>query len=108
MQKCEQNADRFLFIPGKHQSQRQIIHAAAKCFGQGNCYLDCTVRIVALPHIHDTRKTADRSQIKIVKTIFSTGKGKHSRVRRSLFHKFRIITPATARTVTSADKENVF
>ena len=31
----EQDADRLLFIPGKHECQRQFVDAAAKDFGEG-------------------------------------------------------------------------
>ena len=53
--------------------------------------LDGAVSIVTLSHIHDSWKTADGSKIQIVKTVFSTGKGKNDGISRCLLYKIRIV-----------------
>ena len=79
----------------------------AKRIRQCDCNLDCTVGIVALPHIHQTGQSADRSQLQIVEPILAARQSQYNCIRRRLFHEFRVIIPSGLCAVTAAHQEKV-
>ena len=103
----EQDADRLLFIPGKHECQRQFVDAAAKDFGEGLRNVDRTVGIVALPHVENARDAVDFSEVEVVEAVFAAGKGQDDGIHRCLFDKFRVVISAGMCAVAAADEENV-
>ena len=108
VEKSQQNGSRFLFIPGKYQSEGQIVDTASEYFCQCHCYADRTVGIVALSHIQKTGQTADGSQIQVVEAVFAAAQSENDCVFRCLFYKFCKIRTGTAFAVTAAYQENVF
>lgn len=55
----------------KDKRQRQFINAAFKNIRQSYSHFNCAVSIIALSHIHNSRKSAYCSQVQIVKTVFT-------------------------------------
>ena len=108
MKQCQQDTHCFLLIPGEHHGKRQIVDTAVKCFCQCHRNLDGAVSIVALSHIHYSRKTANRTQIQIIEPVFAAGKGQNNAVCRCLLYKFGIIIASRLGTVTSADQKEMF
>ena len=51
--------------------------------------------------------TADLAKIKIIESVFSTGKRQDDRILRCLFYKFCIIVSSGSRTITSAHEEEM-
>ena len=107
IQQGQQDAHRLLLIPGKHHGQRQIIHAAAECIGKRNGNLNRTVSIIALPNIHQTGQTANGAKIKVIETVFATGKRQHNRIRRGLFYELRIVIASGTRPIAACNKEEM-
>ncbi len=103
----EQDADRLLFVPGKHEGQGQLVDAATKDFGEGLRDVDRTVGIVALPHIENARDAVDFSEVEVIKAEFTAGEGQDNGIHRSLFDKFRVVISAGMCTVAAADEKNV-
>src|SRR5699024_9992806 len=91
VQKRQQDADCFLFIPGQYHGKRQVVDSAAESVGKSHGHLDGAVGVVALSHVHDTGKSADGSRIQIVEAVFSAGQGEDDAVVRRLFYEFCIV-----------------
>ena len=74
-QQSEQDADRFLLIPGKHHGQRKIIYAALKriCQGEGN--LNGRIGVVALADVQQAGQPGYCAKIQLVEAIFAAGQG---------------------------------
>ena len=73
MEQGQENADCFLFVPGEDHAQWEFVYAAVEGFGKCNSYFDGAVGIVALAHVHDSRESADGSEVEVVKSVFSAG-----------------------------------
>ena len=107
MQKGEQNTYRLLFIPGQYKGQWQFIHGTAEGFCQTHRHTDGAVRIVALPHVHQSWQSSDFSQRQIVKTKFTAGKCQHNGVFRRLFYKLCVIISAGLCPVAARHQKEV-
>ena len=77
VQQREQNGHGLLFVPGKHERKRQIVHAAVEGSGQREGHLNGSIGIVALSHIQKTGNAADVAEIEIVEAELAAGQGKH-------------------------------
>jgi hypothetical protein len=53
-----------------------------KCLVERQGDLDCAVCVVTLSHIHETRKSADHSEIKVVKTVLTASERQNNAVGR--------------------------
>ena len=73
MEQGKEDTYRLLLVPGEYHGKRQFIYAAVKCLGQSHSYLYCTVGVVTLSHIHDSWKSTDFADIKVIKSVFSAG-----------------------------------
>ena len=79
-----------------------IVDAAVKCFRKSDGHFDRTVCVVALSHVHQTGKSADRSEVQIIKAVFPAGEGQHDAVRRGLLDKIGVIAASGLCAVASA------
>lgn len=52
LKECQQDAHSLLLIPGKHVRKRKLIHTTFKCICKSYSYLDRTICIITLSHIH--------------------------------------------------------
>ena len=88
----------------------QIVDTAVKCASAiATRNLDGAVSVVALSHIHYSRKTANRTQIQIIEPVFAAGReSEQCCLLRCLLYKFGIIIASRLGTVTSADQEEMF
>lgn len=107
VQKRKQNADRLLFIPRKHQCQRQIIHTAVKCLGESQRNLNGAVGIVALPAVENSRNPLNLTQVEVVDPVFSAGKRQNDGIRWRKLCKIRVVASAGRSAVATTDQEKV-
>ena len=107
MKQSEEDADGLLFVPGKHQCERQIVDTAVKCVRKSGSDFDRAVRVVALSHVHDPRESSDSTKIEVVKPVLSAGEGEDCSICRGLFYKFGIVAASSAGAVASAHEEDM-
>ena len=66
----QQDADGFLLVPGEHQREREIVHAAIEDLGEGDGDLDGGVGVVALAHVEQARDPADVAEVRTLLTTY--------------------------------------
>ena len=106
-QQGQQDADRFLLIPGEDQGQRQVVDGAVESASQGDGDLDRRVGVVALAHVHDARERTDLAEVQVVETELAAGQGQDEGVLRGLLDEIGVVVAAGLGAVAAADEEDV-
>ena len=103
----QQDDNRFLFKPGEHQRQRQIVDAAAQFFRQRDGQNDGRVGIVTLTRIDQTWQTFDVAEVQLVETVFTARQRQDQAIFRYAGGEIREVVTLTARAVTAANQEDM-
>jgi hypothetical protein len=80
MEQSQQDADRFLLIPGDDQGEGELIYPHFECGGKGIGDLDSRIGVIALSGIQQARDAADIAELLVKKAVFATGEGQNDAV----------------------------
>lgn len=72
-QQRQQDDDRFLFEPGEHQRQWQIVDATAQFLRQRDRQNNRRVSVITLPGVDRARQPFDIAKVQFVEAVFTTG-----------------------------------
>ena len=109
MQQREQDGDRLLLVPGEHERERQVVHAAAEGLGKCRRHHERAVGVVALTHVEQARKArvAQLAEVEVVEAELAAGQREHDRVGGRVAHELRVVVAAGLGTVATAHEEDV-
>ena len=107
MQKRQQDADGLLLVPRQHHRQRQVVHAALECVGEGNGNLDGTVGVIALAHVHQARQAANCAQVEVVEAVLAARERQHDRVVGRGLDEVGVVVAARTCAIATGDQEEM-
>ena len=107
MQQGQQNAHGLLLEPAQDHGQREIVHAAVKCIGQGHSHLDGRVGIITLAHVEQSGNAANVPEFQLVEAELATGQGQDDTIIRHGFSKFGVVVASGLGSVAPAHQEEV-
>jgi hypothetical protein len=76
----EKHGDRFLFVPGENDGERQRVDVGLERAGERDRYLDGRVGVVALADVEQARDAFDVAELEPVELELAAGEGEDDRV----------------------------